>query len=191
MRTLRRRAMMTGYRKLEYIAGKKIIGNNTPLGIKTSPDMSIVMKYARQNKKWAVLLNTNTGYEKLFSIGESPESYVYHNKRANINVISTTEEPIVVRVKSLSELKPPVLKDGVYEFSVNYNLENTLWLGGIQTIDQWSYGTLLYYLQIDDGKGTKLDLFPIQTSTGKVGMLDKISGKFFDCSSWATAGPYL
>lgn len=191
MRTLRRRSMMTGYRKLEYIAGKEIVGNNTSLGIKTSPDMSIVMKCARQNKEWAVLLNTNTEYKKLFSIGKSPESYVYHNKRANINVISYTEEPIVIRVKSMSEEKPPVLKDGVYEFSVNYNFENTLWLGGIKEIDQWSYGMLLYYLQIDDGKGTKLDLFPIQTSTGKVGMIDKISGKFFDCSSWATAGPYL
>lgn len=191
MRTLRRRAMMTGYRKLEYIAGKEIVGKNTPLGIKTSPDMSIVMKYARQNKECATLLNTNTGFEKLFNIGTSPDSYVYHNKDVVINSISTTEEPIVVRVKSMSEGEHLVLKDGVYEFSVNYNLENTLWLGGIKEINLWSYGTLLYYLQIDDGKGTKLDLFPIQTSTGKVGMLDKISGKFFDCSSWATAGPYL
>lgn len=191
MRTLRRRAMMTGYRKLEYIAGKKIVGNNTPLGIKTSPNMSIVMKYARQNNEWSVLLNTNTGFEELFNIGKNPNSYMYHNKSAGSHLISTTEEPIVVRVKSLSEHKPPVLKDGVYEFSVDYNLENTLWLGGIKIINQWSYGMLLYYLQIDDGKGTKLDLFPIQTSTGKIGMLDKISGKFFDCSSWATAGPYL
>lgn len=191
MRTLRRRAMMTGYRKLEYIAGKKIVGNNTPLGIKTSPDMSIVMKYARQNKGWSTLLNTNTEYGELFNIGKSSDSYMYHNKSVTAYEISTTEEPIVVRVKSLSEWKRPVLKDGVYEFSVDYNFENTLWLGGIKTIHQWSYGMLLYYLQIDDGKGTKLDLFPIQTSTGKVGMLDKISGKFFDCSSWATAGPYL
>lgn len=183
--------MMTGYRKLEYIAGKKIVGNNTSLGIKTSPDMSIVMKYARQNKEWSVLLNTNTGYEKLFNIGKSPYCYMYHNKSTAVNPISETEEPIVIRVKSMSEEKPPVLKDGVYEFSVNYNFENTLWLGGIKEINQLSYGMLLYYLQIDDGKGTKLDLFPIQTSTGKVGMLDKISGKFFDCSSWATAGPYL
>lgn len=191
MRTLRRRAMMTGYRKLEYIAGKEIVGNNTPLGIKTSPDMSIVMKYARQNKGWAVLLNTNTEYKNLFNIGKSPDAYTYHNKSTSKNVISVTEEPIVIHVKSLSEDKPSVLKDGVYEFSVNYNLENTLWLGGIKNLNQYSYGMLLYYLQIDDGKGTKLDLFPIQTSTGKVGMLDKISGKFFDCSSWATAGPYL
>lgn len=191
MRTLRRRAMMTGYRKLEYIAGKKIFGNNTPLGIKTSPDMSIVMKYARQNNEWSALLNTNTRYEELFNIGKAPGYYMYHNKSAGAHKISDTEEPIVVRVKSMSELKSPVLKDGVYEFSVDYNFENTLWLGGIKTINKGSYGMLLYYLQIDDGKGTKLDLFPIQTSTGKVGMLDKISGKFFDCSSWATAGPYL
>lgn len=183
--------MMTGYRKLEYIAGKNIVGNNTPLGIKTSPDMSIVMKYARQNKGWSVLLNTNTEYEELFNIGKSANGYMYHNKGTMAHNISNTEEPIVVHVKSLSEFKPIVLKDGVYEFSVDYNLENTLWLGGIKNINQWSYGMLLYYLQIDDGKGTKLDLFPIQTSTGKVGMLDKISGKFFDCSSWATAGPYL
>lgn len=183
--------MMTGYRKLEYIAGKEIVGNNTPLGIKTSPDMSIVMKYARQNTEWSVLLNTNTGYEELFNIGKSPYAYIYHNKGTGINGISNTEEPIVVHVKSLSEDKSVVLKDGVYEFSVDYNLENTLWLGGIENINQYSYGMLLYYLQIDDGKGTKLDLFPIQTSTGKVGMLDKITGKFFDCSSWATAGPYL
>lgn len=191
MRTLRRRAMMTGYRKLEYIAGKKIVGKNTPLGIKTSPNMSIVMKYAMQNKEWSVLLNTNTKYEELFNIGKSPDGYVYHNKGTGVYEISHTEEPIVVHVKSLSEYKPVVLKDGVHEFSVDYNLENTLWLGGIRNINQWSYGMLLYYLQINDGKGTKLDLFPIQTSTGKVGMLDKISGKFFDCSSWATAGPYL
>lgn len=127
--------MMTGYRKLEYIAGKEIIGNNTPLGIKTSPDMSIVMKYARQNKEWAVLLNTNTEYEKLFNIGKSPNSYVYHNKSTLTSKISVTEEPIVIHVKSLSEDKPPVLKDGVYEFSVNYNLENTLWLGGIKNLN--------------------------------------------------------
>lgn len=126
--------MMTGYRKLEYIAGKKIVGNNTSLGIKTSPDMSIVMKYARQNNGWAVLLNTNTEYKELFNIGKSPDSYMYHNKATIAYQISTTEEPIVVRVKSLSELKPPVLKDGVYEFSVDYNLENTLWLGGIKTL---------------------------------------------------------
>lgn len=180
--------MMTGYRKLEYIAGSKATGN-TPLWIKTSPDMSIVMKYARQNKEWADLLNTNTEYGELFNIGKAPDSYMYHNKSASAYMISLTEEPIVVRVKSMSEDKSPVLKDGVYEFSVDYNFEKTLWLGG--TVNKWSYGTLLYYLQIDDGKGTKLDLFPIQTSTGKVGMLDKISGKFFDCSSWATAGPYL
>lgn len=136
MRTLRRRAMMTGYRKLEYIAGKKIVGNNTPLGIKTSPDMSIVMKYARQNKGWSVLLNTNTEYGELFNIGKSPGSYIYHNKGVTAYGISTTEEPIVVRVKSLSEWKRPVLKDGVYEFEVDYNLENGLWLGGIKTINQ-------------------------------------------------------
>ena len=108
MRTLRRRAMMTGYRKLEYIAGKKIVGNNTPLGIKTSPDMSIVMKCARQNTGWSVLLNTNTEYGKLFNIGKSPDGYIYHNKGTNAYQISTTEEPIVVRVKSLSEEKLPV-----------------------------------------------------------------------------------
>lgn len=126
---------MTGYRKLEYIVGKEIVGNNTPLGIKTSPDMSIVMKYGRQNKEWAVLLNTNTEFEKLFNIGKSPYGYVYHNKSTGVNMISSTEEPIVIHVKSMSEDKPTVLKDGVYEFSVNYNLENTLWLGGIKNLN--------------------------------------------------------
>lgn len=190
MRTLRRRAMMKGYRELEYIAGTETT-NNTPLGIKTTPDMSIVMKYARQNNVWCVLLHTETLYETLFNVGSYPNGYSYHNKSLIIRAITITEEPVVVHIKSLSKNTNPVLKDGVYEFDVDYNLENTLCLGGNRVINQWPYHTLLYYLQIDDGKGTKLDLFPIQTSTGKVGMLDKISGKFFDCSSWATAGPYL
>ncbi len=187
MRGLRRRMRLNRYKRLEYLEFIDSYRKNIPLGIKTTPNMSIKIKIYRPIRKYyASFLHTNKDYKNFLSLGFDNAGYFCYNLKGTVanKVAKSDAEPITVKFVSLSKNSAVTNKNGVYELGVNYGLNYELTIGENMVVSNnwaWLDKVKLYYLIIDDGNGQKMDLQPVKRlRDGKNGLFDKVSGKFFD-----------
>ena len=187
MRGLRRRMKLNKYKRLEYLEFINFFQNYISLGMNTTPKMSIEIKCSVIAGANAPLLSTLVySYGDLLSIGKNNAGAIGYNlKSTRFNEIGLSNgKTWTIQITSLSQSIKVVYKDNFAQLGVNYGLENPLVIGtnkGIQ--NNWCNlgGCKLDYLKIDDGNGRKMDLHPVKRlKDGKNGLLDRVSGKFFD-----------
>ena len=188
MRGMRRRLRLNRYKRLEYLEFIDFYRKTVPLGIKTTPDMSIKFKVsAPQSSYYCSFLQTMAdSYSKYFGLGKNPAGAItYTNKGTSAIEIAKSNGAVWdVYITSLSRSTNTIHDGRFAQLGINYGLEYDLVIGINKYLENnWSRTTevKLYYLIIDDGNGQKLDLQPVKRlEDGKTGLLDRVSGKFFD-----------
>lgn len=186
MRGLRRRLRLNRYKRLEYLEFIDFYSKTVRLGINTSPNMKLRIRLSvPSNNNYAFITGTySDSYSNVFAIGKKPSGEISYNNKSNIANIIVKSGGVAwdIYIKSLSQKIPTTYNGTFAQLGIDYGLEKEL-VFGVTPINFriTNKDCKLYYLIIDDGNGRKMDLQPVKRlKDGKNGLLDTVSGKFFD-----------
>ena len=183
MRGLRRRMKLYRYKRLEYI--EFTAAKNIPLGISTSPNLHIRVKYFINSSQARAILGTTSQYLKidypveLFIGGWG--GYGYNNRSTQITWLGHFNPVKEVNIKSLSQTTSPTVDDNRIDVEIGYPLTKPLYIGNN------TKNVRLYYVKAVS-EDVSIEWIPVENLKGRIGLLETKSGKFVDCSSVAIAG---